>query len=365
MDAKAMNDWLDSVEKKLDGSKTDVDQVKARMLELEQKAARPRGSNDNDESIGAQFVKHMADLDGVSHASAHGRRASFGLEVKATVTSGSTSGGPIGRPAYRDDVVPMPRRRLMVRDLLNVVQIDSGSVEYPKQTTRTNNAAPVAEGALKPESAYGFTMQTWTPKVIAHWIPASRQILDDAPQLRGMIDGELLYGLALREDAQLLLGDGTGENLTGMVPAATAFTAPIVIADATMIDKVGLSILQGTLADYTPNGIVVHPSDWMLMRLLKNADGEYILGDPAADVVPRLFGLPVVPTTSMALDSMLVGDFAAAATLYDRWTPRIEVATEHADFFVRNMVAILAEERIALAIKQPGALIYSDFGNVT
>jgi len=108
----------------------------------------------------------------------------------------------------------------------------------------------------------------------------------------------------------------------------------------------------------------MHPSDWMRVRLLKNADGEYLLGDPGAPVPPVLFGLPVVATTSMTVDKFLVGDFDRAATLYDRWTPRVEVSTEHADFFTRNLVAILAEQRLALATKQPAALTFGDFGNV-
>jgi HK97 family phage major capsid protein len=74
--------------------------------------------------------------------------------------------------------------------------------------------------------------------------------------------------------------------------------------------------------------------------------------------------LPVVATTSMTIDKFLIGDFDRAATLYDRWTPRVEVSTEHADFFTRNLVAILAEQRSALAVKNGTALTYGDFGNV-
>ncbi|MDO9442425.1 MAG: phage major capsid protein, partial [Beijerinckiaceae bacterium] len=290
----------------------------------------------------------------------------FRMDVKATITTGSTSGGPVAGQAYHDDIVGLPTRTLHVRDLLPKVQISTGAVEYPKQTTRTNNAAPAAETTAKAESAYGWTMQTVVPRVIAHWVPASRQILEDAPQLRDIIDTELRYGLQLREDAQLLAGDGTGENLSGLITNATAYSAPFDPAGTeTMIDQIALAMLQTTLADYTPTGIVMHPSDWIRIRLLKDGDGKYLLGDPGAAVPPVLFGLPVVPTTSMTIDKFLVGDFQRAATLYDRWSPRVEVSTEHADFFIKNMVAILAEERLALAVKQALALTYGDFGNVT
>lgn len=341
-----------------------VKEAIARLDDLEQKQAR-RGSSDGDareQSWGQQFV----DAEGLKNfADETARPSRFRMEVKTTITTGSTSGGPLGGQAYRDDVLPMPRRRLRVRDLLPKVSISTGSVEYPKQTTRTNAANTVAEAAAKPESAYGFTMQTAVPRVIAHWVPASRQILEDAPQLRDTIDTELRYGLELKEDAQLLAGDGTGENLSGLITNATAYSAPFDPAGTeTMIDQVALAMLQTTLADFLPTGIIMHPSDWMRIRLLKDVDGKYLLGDPGADVPQVLHGIPVVTTTSMTIDKFLVGDFPRAATLYDRWAPRVEVSTEHEDFFTRNLVALLAEQRLALATKNALALTYGDFGNV-
>jgi HK97 family phage major capsid protein len=202
-------------------------------------------------------------------------------------------------------------------------------------------------------------------RTIAHLTAASVQILEDVPQLQDMIDTELRYGLNLKEEAQLLTGDGTGQNLKGLVTGATAYAAPFDPAGVeTMIDTLGLAILQNALAEEPATGIVVHPSDWMRMRLLKDADGKYLLGDPGAQVAPQLFGLPVVPTQAMTIDKFLVGNFPRAATLYDRHAPRVEISTEHANFFELNMCAIRCEERIGLAIKNAKALTYGDFGNV-
>lgn len=356
---------FEDIEGKFGTLPTKVLEALARLDEMEQKLDRvgKHGSFQSgaEPSWGQQFVN----ADGLkAFADETTRPSRFRMELKTTITTGDTSGGPIGGQAYRDGIEPMPQRQLRVRNLLPVVGISTGSVEYPQQTERTNAADTVAEGTAKPESSYGFTMQTVTPKVIAHWVPASRQILEDAPQLQGIIDTELRYGLSLKEDAQILSGDGTGENLDGLITNATAYSAPFTLTGATMIDQVGLAILQTTLADYMPNGIVMHPSDWMRIRLLKDTDGKYLLGDPGADVPQVLHGLPVVTTTSMTVDKVLVGDFRRAATLYDRWAPRIEVSTEHADFFTRNLVAILCEERIALAVKNAAALTYGDFGNV-
>lgn len=364
-------DFTDAIEAQFKTLNTDVQKAleNARVAEavardLEQKiATRAHYARNESEPVtwGYQFA-HAPEL---KHFAAETTRPGrFRMEVKTLVDSSPTSGGPLA-PATRDQANTMARRQPMVRDLLNVIQVETGSVEYPKQTVRTNNAATVAEGNQKPESAYAFTLETANVRTIAHWIPASRQILDDAPQLRGLIDSELLYGLALKEDAQLIAGDGTPPNLTGLIPAATAYAAPFTpTGTVNEIDKLGLAILQTTLANETPTGIIVHPSDWMRMRLLKDANDKYILGDPGANVPTVLFGLPVVPTAAMPIDTFLVGNFPRAATLYDRWNPRLEVSTEHADFFTRNLVAILAEERIGLAIKNPEALTYGDFGNV-
>jgi HK97 family phage major capsid protein len=358
MDTKAMQAWLDGVEGKLEGSAKQVAELKAIVFDLEQKATRPRGGSDASPSIGAQFVQSKsAELASL----ANGGRGRVDLSVKATLTSATGSAGALVTP-QQEQVLGMPQRRLTIRSLLTVIDVSSGSVEYPRMTSRPTGAAPVAEGALKPESAMTFDLKQVPMRVIAHWIPASRQILDDEPQLRSTIDSELLYDLAVKEELQLLFGDGTGENLLGMNIAATGFAPPIMIGDANMIDKIGLGILQASLTNVPVDGVVVHPSDWWRMRLTKDSQGKYIMGDPGANVTPSLFGLPVVPTQAQAVDKFLVGGFKAQ-TLYDRWAARVEVSTEHADFFVRNLVAILAEERIGFAAKRPEALIYGDFGN--
>lgn len=347
----------DAVQLRLKAAESTQQDLKARIGEIEQlTAGRGFGASSSPATWGSQFVEE----DGLKSFAADGSRPDrFRAEVKA-VTAGPASGGAMGA-AFRDAPATKAQRPMAVRDLLNLVQISSGSVEFARQTGRASAAAPVAEGALKPESDVAFELETTPVRVIAHWLAASRQILDDAPQLRDVIDGDLVFGLQLQEEVQLLNGPGTGATLHGMVPQATPFVAPFVVADATEIDTLGLAILQSALADFPATGIILHPSDWTRMRLLKAEDGRYLLGAPGQAVVPELFGLPVVTTQAMTAGSFLVGDFRRAATLYDRWLPRVEVSTAHADFFVRNLVAILAEIRIALAVRQPLALTHGNF----
>lgn len=362
MDALAakMAKFTDEVIQRTEAAEREAAGAKAVAYEAQQMAAREGGSGSGFQakSWGEQFVGADRLKDFAEDRSRPGR---FRMDVKTTITTAAGSGGIA--PAHRDgSITTLARSTPRVRDLLNVVQVTGNLVEYIAQTSRPTQAATVAEGALKPEAAMALQLRSTPTQVIAHWIPASRRVLDDSPQLRDLIDTELRFGLQEQEDVQILQGDGVSPNLHGLIPQATAYAAPITLGTgATQIDVIAAAILQNALADVPADGVVLHPSDVMKMRLLKDSEGRYILGNPAGDAPPRLWGLPIVETKGIAAGTFLVGAFRQAATLYDRWQPTVQVSTEHADFFTRNLVAILAEERIALAVKKPSALTYGSF----
>ena len=262
-------------------------------------------------------------------------------------------------------VLALPQRRMTVRDLITPGNMDGNALEYVKETGFTNNAGMVAEGAKKPESSMKFDLVSTTAKVIAHYMKASRQILSDASQLASLIDGRLRYGLAFKEEQQLLNGDGTGQNLLGIIPQATAFAAPFDPAGTeTNIDNIRLAFLQAELAEFPSSGVVMNPIDWTRIELLKDTTGRYIIGNPQGIIGASLWNRPVVTTQAIAVDKFLAGAFNLGAQLYDRWQARVEVATENEDDFTRNLVTILAEERLALAVYRPEAFVYGDFGNL-
>lgn len=334
----------------------------ARLSDIEKKLIRRGGSGVSaggyQESWGSRFLAD-ADLRGLENS-----RGRASIEVRAALTTSTAdadgSSGALVVPS-RDRVVGMPQQRLTIRNLLQVTQVDGGSVEYAEQVGRTNNADVVAEGVTKNESSLQYELKQVPLRVIAHWMKASRQILSDAPQLRDAIDQELRYGLALVEEQELLFGSGTGQHLEGMVPQAAEFSDELGLTGANEIDTIGLAILQASLTDVPPDGIVLHPADWWRMRLTKDEEGHYILGKPMEVVTPSLFGLPVVLTPSMTADRFLVGSFGSQ-TLYDRWQARVEVGFEGTDF-IDNLVTLLGEERIGFACKRPEALITGTFGN--
>ncbi|HJQ55653.1 MAG TPA: phage major capsid protein [Vineibacter sp.] len=296
-------------------------------------------------------------------------RGRVDMTFKAAITSVTTdtdgAAGDLVRSTRLPGIIPIPEREFTVRDLIMPGRMDGNALEYVKETGFTNLAAPVAEGAKKPESSVKYDVVSTTAKVIAHFVKASRQILSDASQLMSLIDGRLRYGLKYVEENQLLNGDGTGQNLLGIIPQATAYALPAgAAATAQNVDMVRAAMLQVQLADLRATGIVMNPIDWDRIERMKDSTGRYLIGDPQGTTAPRLWGLPVVDTQAIAVDKFLVGGFRDGAQVFDRWQARVEVATENEDDFVKNMVTILAEERLALAVYRPQGFIYGDFGNV-
>ena len=326
--------------------------------DLQQKLAQRRGGGAEPQlSIGQQIV-NSKDVKAFLEGGARGT-------VKHAITSGSGSAGALIRPDRETEIVGIPRRQMTIRQLLAVGQTESNAIEYARQTTRTNNARPVTEGAQKPESAYVWQLATATVRTIAHWIPVSRQAMDDAPMLASEIDNELTYGLDLVEELQILKGDGTGQNLPGLVGQATAFAPAFSESGMTMIDDLRLAILQASLSEYMADGIVLHPTDWARIELTKDLENRYIFASVIQMAGPQLWGKPVVATTAMDEDEFLVGAFRMAATIYDRMETEFLLSSEDRDNFIKNMLTARAEKRLALAVKRPAALVTGDFGNVT
>ncbi|WP_201742069.1 phage major capsid protein [Mangrovicoccus ximenensis] len=338
--------------------------MKAQLAELEQQLSRGGGDGAQEaKSLGQRFVE-TDDFKGFKDTQRKGASAS--MEVKADITTATTGAGGVGaaiQPNYRPGVIEQPRRRMTVRQLLMPGTTDSPVVDYTVETGFTNNAAPAAEGALKAQSDLTLDDVQTRTKVLAHWFRVSKQTLSDVAQIRTLIDTRLMYGLEMVEEMQILFGDGTGENLHGIVPQATAYVDPTGGADTQSIDKIRLMLLQASLAEYPSDGIVMNPIDWAWIELLKDGEGRYIIGQPQGNIGATLWNAPVVATQAMTVDKVLTGAFGMAAQLFDQWAGRIETGFQDDDF-TRNKVTILAEERLALAVYRPEAFIYGDFGRV-
>jgi HK97 family phage major capsid protein len=299
------------------------------------------------------------------------------FEAKSLHTKDLYSGLPSGTPSAfgaveRDGIVPIAQRRSRVRDLFPSRTTNAAVIEYFRQTGFTNAASVVPEYSSsafgqKPQSSMTFTGEQAPVRTIAHWEAAHRNVLADEPQLRSIIDNELLYGLRLTEDNQILSGAGTGEDLTGILNTSGVQTyswsagATSPVAD-TKADALRRAATLAYLAYYEPTGIIVHPSDWEDIELTKNEQGTYLLAmSVAGGAESRVWRIPVIDTPAISEGTALVGAFGTGAQLYDREAASIRISEQHSDFFVRNAIVVLAEERLALAVKRPEAFVKVTF----
>lgn len=283
----------------------------------------------------------------------------FQVDVKdiITGTSSTSAGAAVRNDMYAPITDLIGQRDLTVADLVTRGQTTSDTVEFVRVTGKTNNASPVVEASAtsgtsgtKPESAMTLEVVSTTVKTIAHWIPITKRAASDAPQVRTMVDSFLRYGLEEELEDQILNGSGTGENFTGILNTAGIST---VGSAGTDIDAIVDAIRTIRNDRRRPNAVVFHPNDWYSTGFLlaKDLNNNYLIGDPRAslDQLMTLWGLRVVVTEAMTENTALVGEFRQAV-LWEREGVTLSVTDSHSDFFVRNLLVILAEMRAAFGV---------------
>jgi HK97 family phage major capsid protein len=267
------------------------------------------------------------------------------------------------------------RQTLTLRDLLPSRPTTNQIIDFVKVNSPMGIGSPQTEASDKALNAVTFSAVSEKVRTLATWIPASRQVLDDMDELYNFLTTGLPYYVNLDEEIEMLTGDGTGQHLHGLINQATAFTTSLLsnAAGWNRIDVVGRVIQQIMNAkEIPPTFIVLNPTDFWNIRLTKDSYGRYIMGDPQQPVnvnvggvirnAGNLFGLVPVATTNIASGTFLVGNGdPAAVEIRDRMGMQVEIATQHADFFAKNLVAIRAEKRVALVVKRPGSFITGSF----
>lgn len=271
-------------------------------------------------------------------------------EFKTLVTLTTIAPQAVRRPNF----VAMALEERTVADLMLSSAIDRPVAEYYEETTVTNSAAIVDEAGTKPESALAFTLRTDTVRKIATWIPATDEALADVPFLEGQIRGRLVFMVKRTEEAQILSGDGTGVNLTGILVRSNVQTqAKGADSAPTALFKAITKVRNTGFAE--PTAIVMHPTDWQNMVLLQGSDGQYLFGPLSQNLPERVWGMDIRVTSAMTVGTALVGAFRPYAEVLRRAGITVTLSTEHSTYFVENKVAILAEERLGLAVYRPTA----------
>lgn len=306
---------------------------------------------------------------------------SGGVDLKTLITgsSATSAGAAVRNDLYAPVTDLIGERELTVRDLVTKGSTTSDTVEFVRVTSKTNNAAPTAEAAnadpgvstantttgaittapasgVKPESAMDLEIVSTTVKTIAHWIPITKRAAADASQVRTLVDNFLRYGLNEELEDQILSGSGAGENFTGILNTAGVSTVGSAGTDIdAIVDAIRTVRVTGRRR---PTALVIHPNDWYSAGFLtaKDTQGKYLVGDPRASVeqLNTLWGLNVVVSEGITENTALVGDFRQSV-LWEREGVSLMVSDQHADFFTRNLLAILAEMRAAFGTLDPQA----------
>lgn len=299
------------------------------------------------------------------------------------------AGNLVSRPALGSavNIVERAFRNARVRDLFPADRTNQSVVDYIRVTGFTNAARPVAERTaadgvaagnvafgLKPKSDLTFVAEQARVITIAHIIDAHRNALADEPRLRGIIDREMMYGLQLVEDQQILWGSGTGENLRGIfnTSGTQAYTqyagaaGPPVVPPEYKATAIRRALTRVMLAQYEPTGIVLHPFDWEDIELAQDTQGRYLfVANVAIGADRRLWRLPVVETPAMTEGRFLAGAFGLGARIYDREDANVQISTENRDNFERNVISIRAEERIGMSVDRPESFVVGTFTTTT
>jgi HK97 family phage major capsid protein len=327
-----------------------------RLLTLEQKGLTQAAAEPADASWGAQLVKADAFTNFVG-----GRTQKARVEVKNTLTGSDANVAPDRKPG----VVAGAFQMLTIEGLLNSTTTTSNAIEFTKENVFTNSAAEAAEGAAKAESSLTWTLVNMPVSTVAHWIKISRQLAMDNVALAAYVNNRMRYGVQRKVETQLCVGDGTAPNISGIFDTGN-FTAH-GYADAALGSTLKkLVLIRKMIADswtagWPADAILMNPADFATIEIeLLTTTSNAVRVNVDANGVMRLWGVPVVQSVGVAADTVAVGAFGQAYTLYNREGVVVEMSESDSDNFTKNLITIRAERRLALATEVPGAIRAGD-----
>lgn len=287
----------------------------------------------------------------------------------APIVSDATGGGYLAPEQYVGVASSAPALTQRLRDLIPISPATSGTVEWLKQTSAKQLAAPqyssdspaMRDGALKKQAL--FTMEPKVSPVItlAHFVEASRQVLDDNAMLIDFLRDELFDGVERKLESQIIDGDGTSGELDGLGNVANYTALTGMQTGDTEVDLIRRAVGQLQAAGYMPDAIVLNAADWAQIELTKSLENTYVAGNPRQSLAPTLWGVRVFPSQYIGSGDFIVGAFAQAMRLWVRQEATLLVSESHSDNFVRNLVAMIAEARMCLTVTRGAGIIRSTF----
>ncbi len=326
-------------------------QLSATVTTLAQQQAEGHKGTDAALSIGEQFVKTPEFADFIK-----GRTEKARVELKNTVLGSPTT---TTIPQYQPGVIPGAFRPLTINDILPQYTTGTDLVVLTREASFTNNAAETAQAAAKPESAVTFNKYNVPVETIAHWLKVSRQLMMDAPAVVSYIETRLRFGVDAKVDAQLLNGDGTSPNISGLRDTGN-FTVYTPTAADRLTDAINRAKYALWAIGYIADAVIVNPADWGAMEIAKATDGHYLYGTPGTVSGMNPFGIRVVISSQMPAGQFQIGQYGVSTGVWNRESTIVEMGYVNDDF-TKNLVTLRAERRLGLEVSVPAAILGGAF----
>lgn len=356
-----------AMKSQIESQKGEIERAIEQVQILEEKGVKLRNQDPEKKSF-IDFVKGNDKYQALSQKTQSFAEIEITKSDMASMAETKVTSAGLVAPQYDPVIQGAPRQNLLIRDLIPTTPVTGQAFTYFKELLHTMGAGMVAEGAAKPTSNVTFEQITDTIKKIAVWMPVTDEALDDVPQLYSYIQELLRYDLELKREGQILKGDGTGNNLNGIMTQATVFDPNLSKATDTAIDTVRRAIYQARKQSKLPaDAVVMSDLDWMNIELQKDGENRYLFANLQGLVTPVLWGRPIVASDSMdegdgstTGGEFLTGSFQQGARIYDRMGYTIKVGMINDDF-IKNQRAILVEERLGLAVRKKFAFVKGRF----
>jgi len=338
------------------------------------------GGTKERKSVGQQFVESKAWTDMIKSTpggrfseQARVHSSPFGVKALLTGADHADSAGALVQPDYRGLLDPYYQKPLTIRSLVTSGNTTSDSIEFVRLINENNAADIVPEatedaaigagppvvttvaGGLKPQSFMEFEPDVEIVHTVAHWLAATKRALSDAAQIKTLIDNFLRYGLEEQLEWQMVSGTGGANAFTGILNTSGIQTDTGAGATVASVEAARRARRKVQIGGRTvPTAFAYNPIDWEKIELLRDTTGQFYGNGPFAMGPQTLWGLPVVESESLPAGTAICADWRQAV-LWDREQASIQVSDQHADFFTRNLVAILAELRAAFTVIRPPA----------
>lgn len=287
-------------------------------------------------------------------------------------TGSGNEGDALVLDQFLPGILQLPQRPLTIRALFASGRATSDTVSYAAQVNFDSGAAMVAQATgtgdgAKPQSSIRWERRTRPIETLATFMAATRQQMADAPQVESLIDNQGRLMLQLEEEAQLLSGSGSTPNLQGVLSETGVQTLDVtngVDADTAGINNISAirtakRMVRTGAARMAADAIVMHPNDSEEFDLLRDGNGLFRGGNPIGNFTfnQSFWGLRRVESEAIAEGTALVGAFNSGATVLERMPITVFTTDSHSDWFIRNLIAVLFEERFGFPIFFPAAFV--------